>query len=533
MYRKMAPSHLKYTVVTQVKVKTRKNSEAESRRARKYWRRASIKLKAASAFADGSQTHKHRRKQFGKRNNAEYEQQSNGSWRKNSVAESRRARKYWRRASLKLKAASAFADGSQTQKRRKMLRQHRDGVLKTQSKERGGATKLRRQNSFEESERAKKHWRRASVKLKAASAFASAVPEKRLGSGYIGGDLGMGSTTNNNSAIAVEARRILEEIKKKRTNSNNKANKCKYMKENNALHRSDFSITNNNNVNNSECLVIDDLEDFDTTAEEFGDDAENNPWNNAMERWSVLDQKSAKIVAKTRRRSNFRDKQHAQRNTWSRRFRQAVNSRINMVVGKGWESPTLIVPGIYLGDRRDAANINLLQKLCISHVLNCAKQLPNYHKHDFVYCNLDVLDKLNANIEQYFPTAVAFIHAALQKRTGVLVHCIAGVSRSTSCLIAYLMYYKNMRLVDAYHLVKSKRPIIMPNKSFRLQLAQFEIDIFGDSSVAQSASKVWNFYKWNKVKGTVPVWKKCRRKRNSTVADQEDGGMSSAICVIL
>jgi len=52
-------------------------------------------------------------------------------------------------------------------------------------------------------------------------------------------------------------------------------------------------------------------------------------------------------------------------------------------------------------------------------------------------------------------------------RGGVLVHCAAGVSRSSSNVIAYLMRRKkNMSFNEAFNFVKKRRPVICPNYRF-------------------------------------------------------------------
>lgn len=52
--------------------------------------------------------------------------------------------------------------------------------------------------------------------------------------------------------------------------------------------------------------------------------------------------------------------------------------------------------------------------------------------------------------------------------------------------------------------VQRRRPIIHPNEGFLFALAQYELDLFGSSSVAGSGDKRWNFYKWNAMKAKVP-----------------------------
>jgi protein-tyrosine phosphatase len=49
----------------------------------------------------------------------------------------------------------------------------------------------------------------------------------------------------------------------------------------------------------------------------------------------------------------------------------------------------------------------------------------------------------------------------------VLVHCFAGISRSASCIIAYLMQELNMPFFEAMSYTRKRRPIIFPNYGFQ------------------------------------------------------------------
>jgi dual specificity MAP kinase phosphatase len=55
----------------------------------------------------------------------------------------------------------------------------------------------------------------------------------------------------------------------------------------------------------------------------------------------------------------------------------------------------------------------------------------------------------------------------------VLIHCYAGVSRSATITIAYLMQELGMPYSEAMKYVKSKRYFINPNDGFRRQLLAF------------------------------------------------------------
>lgn len=54
---------------------------------------------------------------------------------------------------------------------------------------------------------------------------------------------------------------------------------------------------------------------------------------------------------------------------------------------------------------------------------------------------------------------------------------MAGISRSVTLTIAYLMAHFNMSMQDAYQYVKDKRPAISPNLNFMGQLVEFEREL--------------------------------------------------------
>lgn len=66
---------------------------------------------------------------------------------------------------------------------------------------------------------------------------------------------------------------------------------------------------------------------------------------------------------------------------------------------------------------------------------------------------------------------------AMSARCGVLVHCVAGVSRSVTVTLAYLMQRHRLCLRDAFELVRSRKTDIAPNFHFMRQLHSFERDL--------------------------------------------------------
>jgi protein tyrosine phosphatase len=77
-------------------------------------------------------------------------------------------------------------------------------------------------------------------------------------------------------------------------------------------------------------------------------------------------------------------------------------------------------------------------------------------------------------LKQHFDEAFEFIEQARVNNSKVLVHCQAGISRSPTLVIAYLMKKLNISMDDAYSRVREKRSIIAPNIIFMSQLMDFE-----------------------------------------------------------
>ena len=60
------------------------------------------------------------------------------------------------------------------------------------------------------------------------------------------------------------------------------------------------------------------------------------------------------------------------------------------------------------------------------------------------YKVINILDSSNQSLLRHFPAAIAFIKDGMARGGGVLVHGDAGVSRSSTCVIAYMMQEKEM-----------------------------------------------------------------------------------------
>ncbi|KAM6435213.1 dual specificity protein phosphatase 10-like isoform 1-T4 [Liasis olivaceus] len=138
-----------------------------------------------------------------------------------------------------------------------------------------------------------------------------------------------------------------------------------------------------------------------------------------------------------------------------------------------------ILPFLFLGNEKDAQNLEKMLHLNVGHVLNVTTHLPLYHADSgrLRYKRLPATDSNRQDLRQYFEEAFEFIEEAHQSGKGVLIHCQAGVSRSATIVIAYLMKHTLMTMGDAYKYVKGRRSVISPNLNFMGQLLQFETDL--------------------------------------------------------
>eukprot|EP00483_Globobulimina_turgida_P003578 UN03584 len=145
------------------------------------------------------------------------------------------------------------------------------------------------------------------------------------------------------------------------------------------------------------------------------------------------------------------------------------------------DGPDEIIPHfLWLGYAQDAPNIQLLRKYGINYILNCAASdisiaYPSYFKvHKF-----DTDDHWQYNlIDQHLEECITFIDECEHDQDKrILVHCMAGMNRSATISVAYLLhYFKNMNLLEAIEYTVMKRPWILSNGGFRRQLIKYAFD---------------------------------------------------------
>eukprot|EP00045_Choanoeca_perplexa_P001739 m.21399 g.21399 ORF g.21399 m.21399 type:complete len:238 (+) comp11137_c0_seq1:227-940(+) len=141
-------------------------------------------------------------------------------------------------------------------------------------------------------------------------------------------------------------------------------------------------------------------------------------------------------------------------------------------------SAAQLLPHVILGDGEDAMDLDMLTRLGVSAVVNCAASSTltgqtNYPPH-FAYLAFDALDQPEYDLlGQHFDAFSQFLEEARRQNRVVFVHCQAGVNRSASLCVAYLMLLQHIPLVQAIEHCARLRPCILRNEGFIEQLVVF------------------------------------------------------------
>ncbi|XP_036429149.1 dual specificity protein phosphatase 19a [Colossoma macropomum] len=133
-----------------------------------------------------------------------------------------------------------------------------------------------------------------------------------------------------------------------------------------------------------------------------------------------------------------------------------------------------IRPYLLVGSQDAAHDFGTLRKYKVTHILNVAYGVENAFPELFIYKTLSILDQPDTDIISHLQECLQFIDKAKAEKGVVLVHCNAGVSRSVSIVIGYLMSREGHSFDDASSLVKSVRPASCPNPGFLEQLKNFK-----------------------------------------------------------
>lgn len=156
-------------------------------------------------------------------------------------------------------------------------------------------------------------------------------------------------------------------------------------------------------------------------------------------------------------------------------------------ISSGRALPHRIMDDLYLGDY-DCARNEALYDMGVHYIVNASGGFDNhFERHQtgvFKYHVVNVHDSPESQIDRYFESTLKFVEQARMENKKILIHCAAGISRSTTLTLVVLMTKHQMTLRDAFLHTKRIRTIVCPNSGFVQKLIDYEKRLRGVNSVS-------------------------------------------------
>lgn len=162
-----------------------------------------------------------------------------------------------------------------------------------------------------------------------------------------------------------------------------------------------------------------------------------------------------------------------------------------------------ILPGqLILTSWRGAYDCEAVKARGVTHVasIGCEFEgdLPFKNAHDGVssLCiSIDDTEELAEKMQMALDAAIEFLDGAIRDGGCVLVHCAAGISRSTTVVLAYLMSRRGMTLRQAFEHTRASRSVVWPNRGFMRILIKLEERLSGARATMRlSQYELWSNY---------------------------------------
>lgn len=164
-----------------------------------------------------------------------------------------------------------------------------------------------------------------------------------------------------------------------------------------------------------------------------------------------------------------------------------------------WPLIHQITPHLAISDIYAAKHEKTLRAHGVTHILSLLSFANITPVPECIrgHLKLDILDYPDENILDEFKTTHAFIDEGVQEGGNVLIHCQAGISRSSTTLCAYLMKSRGLSRDEAFAMIKDKRAIVKPNEGFWEQLRVYEACDY-EPAKGKAAYDDWErkFYAW-------------------------------------
>lgn len=182
-----------------------------------------------------------------------------------------------------------------------------------------------------------------------------------------------------------------------------------------------------------------------------------------------------------------------------------------------------ILPNLFLSDALTARWGDTLDRLKITHIISVLEEPITFPRTEqpLKLLHIPASDNATTDLLSFMDQTTEFIKGAIgtneidqeqheatsldataepidgespmlsgpTQENRVLVHCLAGMSRSATIVIAYLLATTPMTTEEATEFVRSKRRVIRPNYGFTKQLKQYERRYFASTGKTATPKK--------------------------------------------
>lgn len=138
------------------------------------------------------------------------------------------------------------------------------------------------------------------------------------------------------------------------------------------------------------------------------------------------------------------------------------------------EAPYKITDNIFQGNSFCSEYENNLIDLGITNILVVGSTLVEHFPKSFCYLKINLLDNEYEDAYKYFELAYSFIENCINNNGKILIHCMAGISRSTTFVIVYFIKKYKYSYDKSIEIIKKVNKFASPNKGYVAQLKKLE-----------------------------------------------------------
>ena len=138
-----------------------------------------------------------------------------------------------------------------------------------------------------------------------------------------------------------------------------------------------------------------------------------------------------------------------------------------------------IVDGVWMGDYVAAASLDVIRDYNIGGIIQIGDALcfPYYKTVSGPhYLRISCPDHYTSSMFKHFDNMNEFINDTLDRGECVLIHCLSGLTRAPTAVMAYIVsVYPDVPLSDIYSWIKKRNSSVKIGSKFKKQLRAYRL----------------------------------------------------------